>query len=596
LGSVTGVSCLDENLALDFLSGTMSPAAVAEAESHLAECGACVDLIAASAQLLRPRLGRPAPLMLAETLRARVAAAASGMDQGADTALSASELPEWRRPPSGSPPGAGQELDDGGMPGVALLPGTVVKDTYQVLRLVGRGGMGEVYEVSHARLAGRYALKLLPKAIALDPAAFTRFRREAEITSALRHPGIVQVIDFDYTPEGQPFLVMEYLQGGDLGQLMASVGPMPLGRVLTIVGQIASALGAVHRQGIVHRDLKPQNVLIVRDDDEPPLEGPQDRVKLADFGLSKRRQGSLFDLGSASVSRERTLLGTPHYMAPEQAAGQIDDIDASTDQFALAAMTYEMLAGVPAFNDEHLTLVLYKIVREEPAPLQRLCPDVPDHVTEALKRAMSKQRAARFPSIGEFVEALRGPEALFGPDWVRGALPSSLSSSSSSNRVSAPPVSTEALLPARAGGRRRWAAGAAAALALAAIVVVAATNVGRSPTESSGAVVPAPAVPFGERARQAPPAPAAPSAAPASGAASTEAPSAAVAVDPPAPPPAPPPVPSVSAPASVAAGRGGARTRPKRIGRAAPRTGSTAVAANPPSAGPAGVGILIEDL
>jgi serine/threonine protein kinase len=414
----TALICLDENSALDFLSGRLAAPALAETERHLGVCGACVELLARSAPFLPSRHGEAAA-----ALAHRVSPAISTL------AMHRAALREPRPPRTmeGNPAdGEGQSWsdhgddgagDDAGAPPPTLAPGTVLEDTYTVLSLIGRGGMGEVYEVAHARLAGRYALKLLPPAFAHEHVSVTRFRREADITSALRHPNIVQVIDFDHTPAGQPFLVMEHLDGGDLAQLMAACGPMPLERVLPIVAQIVSALSAVHRKGIVHRDLKPQNVLLVRDD------GPvQDRVKLVDFGLSKRNEPSLFGLG-ASISRERTLLGTPRYMAPEQASGRIDEIDATTDQFALGAMVYEMLTGVSAFNGEHIALLLYRIVSEEPAPMQSIVPEIPDHVEEAVRRAMSKQRSDRFTSTSAFFEAFSGGETALGEPSGAGAAP-----------------------------------------------------------------------------------------------------------------------------------------------------------------------------
>ena len=443
---LSALNCLDENSALDFLSGRLGAPALAETERHLGECGACVELLARAAPFLPSRhdaalVSAPrhkvSPAVSTVAMRPprpspAPAEAGPGRDPHRPRTLEGNLDESWfsRSPPGGgllsSGFGLGSESDAGASISAdgrarrditgsgaddtpserysrpTLTPGIVLKDTYTVLGLIGRGGMGEVYEVAHSRLAGRYALKLLPPAFAHEHVSVTRFRREADITSAMRHPNIVQVIDFDHTPAGQPFLVMEYLDGGDLAQLMAATGPMPLDRTLRIVAQIVSALSAVHRRGIVHRDLKPQNVLLVRDDDLAA-----DRVKLVDFGLSKRNETSLLGL-QTSISRDRTLLGTPRYMAPEQATGRIDEIDATTDQFALGAMVYEMLTGVPAFTGDHIALLLYRIVSEEPEPLRSIVPDVPEHVETALRRALSKQRSDRFPSTSDFFEALAG--------------------------------------------------------------------------------------------------------------------------------------------------------------------------------------------
>ena len=387
------LTCLDENSALDFLSGRLGSTALSEAERHLGTCAPCVELLARSAPFFPPRPagdGVTPPPSTPSSL-ATLAMPSRRLDRVSLTQESALPTSDDRGPTDESVPTEGKPT---------LPSGVMLKDTYTVLDLIGRGGMGEVYEVRHARLAGRYALKLLPPAFAHDHVSVTRFRREADILSALRHPHIVQVIDFDHTPAGQPFLVMEYLDGGDLSQLMTTVGAMPLPRVLTIVEQIVSALSAVHRRGIVHRDLKPQNVLLVRDQDFGT-----DRVKLVDFGLSKRSESALRDL-SGNISRDQTLLGTPRYMAPEQAAGRIDEIDATTDQFALAAMTYEMLTGTSAFDGDHMAMLLYRIVSENPVPMRRHVPDVPEHIEAAVRRAMEKQRSDRFPTVTDFLDAL----------------------------------------------------------------------------------------------------------------------------------------------------------------------------------------------
>jgi serine/threonine protein kinase len=397
--------CLDENSALDFLSGRLASLALADAERHLGECGSCIELLARSTPFLAGKEGTKASQSDSQRASTLSTFVLSAPDNQAGNRQAPAVPAPSPVPLSGSGTAAVMNLAaavDSPEGAVTLAPGTVLKDTYRILGLIGRGGMGEVYEVKHARLAGRYALKLLPPAFAIRHISLTRFRREADITSALRHPNIVQVIDFDDTPAGQPFLVMEYLDGGDLGQLMATTGPMPLPRVLSIVGQIVSALSAVHRNGIVHRDLKPQNVLLVRHDDSA-----QDRVKLVDFGLSKRTDGEFLDLGS-NISRERTLLGTPRYMAPEQAAGKVDEIDATTDQFALGAIVYEMLTGTFAFNDDHMAVLLYKISSQEPLPMRSFVPDIPEHVELAVRRAMSKRKVDRFPNTNDFLDTLCG--------------------------------------------------------------------------------------------------------------------------------------------------------------------------------------------
>ena len=144
-----------------------------------------------------------------------------------------------------------------------LEPGQLVEDTYRIIRRIGEGGMGEVFEATHARLAGRYALKILLREIASDANLLARFQREAQVTSALRHPNIVQVVDFRQLPDGTSYIVMEFLEGVDLSEELRRHGALPLDRVATLVDQIASGLAAAHEQGVVHRDLKPANLFLV---------------------------------------------------------------------------------------------------------------------------------------------------------------------------------------------------------------------------------------------------------------------------------------------------------------------------------------------
>ena len=274
---------------------------------------------------------------------------------------------------------------------VTLQPGTLLADTYRIVRLIGAGGMGEVYEATHSRLAGRYAVKVLLADVSNRADIFKRFQREAEVTSELRHPNIVQILDFNRTPGGNPYLVMEYLDGVELATEIRRVGAMPLPRVLDIVGQIASALTAAHTRGIVHRDLKPQNLFLLR------LAGEErEVVKVVDFGISKVREAT------TKLTQEATIMGTPQYMAPEQALGRLSEIDARTDQFSLATITYELLTGREAFRGEAVTAILYQIVHEDPAPITSINPAVGPAVAAVVTKALAKDKQHRFPTVNDF--------------------------------------------------------------------------------------------------------------------------------------------------------------------------------------------------
>jgi serine/threonine-protein kinase len=323
-------------------------------ERHVGACAHCSDLVAAAAAVWGMQASQPPAVMDAVTV-----------------------------PRASAPAGA-------------LQPDTVLRDTYRIVRFIERGGIGEVYEARHARLAGRYAVKVLSARAAADPAALARFRREAEITSGLQHPNIVQVIDFDQTPAGEPYLVMEFLVGRDLAEHLKQTGPLALPAVLGIVEPIVSALAAVHERGIVHRDLKPKNVFL-----QEAAGGGGTTVKLLDFGLSKVQAASL------AVSAEVMLLGTPLYMAPEQARGKVDEVGAAADQFALAAMIYEMLTGKPAFAAAGLEAIIYQVLHSEPAPLQEVAPAVPRAVASVIGRSLRKKPEDRYASVTELLGELR---------------------------------------------------------------------------------------------------------------------------------------------------------------------------------------------
>jgi serine/threonine-protein kinase len=332
---------------------------------------------------------------------------------------------------------------------MALEPGQIINETYRVERLLGSGGMAEVYKVIHTRLPKHFALKLMKLDGGEQKQFLTRFRREAEILGSLDHPNIVVVNDWNQLPDGSPYLVMELLEGEDLAGFLGRTGTLTPAVTLHICKQIGEALFAAHLAGVVHRDLKPGNVFLSNNGPFPNY------VKVLDFGVAK-----IFDTDATPITANATLMGTPAYMAPEQALGKINEIDARTDQFALASMTYEMLAGRPAFYEDGDTVfsILERIVQREPPPLP---PQISEQVSRAIGRGMSKKKEERFPSMKEFLAALGATnESILGA----GASAKSISTQSTVQKLIEKPVNRSEDLTQPPRGTKPWIYGALIAL------------------------------------------------------------------------------------------------------------------------------------
>jgi eukaryotic-like serine/threonine-protein kinase len=279
----------------------------------------------------------------------------------------------------------------------AIGIGTVLNGTYRLEQVLGEGGMGRVYRAQHLRVPRQFAIKMLVPELAPSAAVLERFRREADIASALGSEHIVHVFDFDRTPDGTAYMVLELLEGEDLGQRLMR-GRLSLQATADLLRQVSSALELAHARGIVHRDLKPANLFLCTNG----------LLKIMDFGISKVLHTETL------ATTPGLILGTPNYMSPEQAEGRIDEIDARTDLFALGAILYECLSGRVAFHGDTGINTLFAICHREPPPLAALAPDVPESVIAVIRRALAKDRAARFASVAElytaFVAAVAFPE------------------------------------------------------------------------------------------------------------------------------------------------------------------------------------------
>ena len=275
--------------------------------------------------------------------------------------------------------------------------GTLAAGKYQILRLIGRGGMGSVYEAQNFSLGKRVALKFVALGNDADDAALHRFHREARAVSTVESAHIVQVFDTGQTETGEPFLVMELLEGEDLATRLRRAGRLGLEEGVSIVIQALRGLRRAHAAGIVHRDLKPENLFLVRGEDDGT------HVKIIDFGLSKMRGGDR--VVPMSITQEGATIGTPLYMSPEQVEA-FPDVDHRTDLWSMGAILYQVLAGTPPFPETTYARLVIAICQREPKDLASLVPELPEGVGGAVRRALDRDRERRFQSADAFLTAL----------------------------------------------------------------------------------------------------------------------------------------------------------------------------------------------
>jgi serine/threonine-protein kinase len=273
-------------------------------------------------------------------------------------------------------------------PSDALI-GSVVDNRYDVLSVLGEGGMGIVYEIRHRALGKRFALKALRKDLASDSEIAARFMQEALTAASVSHPGLVEITDFGTLSTAQPFFVMELLEGQSLATMIRRGGPIPAARAVGIVRQIAQALSAAHERSVIHRDLKPDNIHI------SPTDAGSDRVTIVDFGLAKV-------VGASRLTRAGMVFGTPHYMSPEQAMGEATDHRA--DIYALGVVMYEMFTGRVPFEADSYMGVLTKHMYMTPTPPSQLAGTARLGALETiLLRCLEKKPDRRYATLRELV-------------------------------------------------------------------------------------------------------------------------------------------------------------------------------------------------
>ena len=331
-----------------------------------------------------------------------------------------------------------------------LPPGTPVGE-YLLGELLGSGGFARVYQGRHPVLRSQVAIKVITRALALDPDASQRFVREALAASKIAHPGVVRVLGFGKLPDGRAYQVMELVEGPALDDYLAEHGPLPLAEALRLLEAIADALDAAHAAGIVHRDLKPANILLA-----PGPGGP--RPRLADFGIAKAVEFT----DAPNLTRTGTTLGTPVYMSPEQALGR--PIGAASDVYSFGVVAFELITGkVPFESDSPLETMMHHVQTTAPAPSSVL-PGLGPRFDAALAALLAKTPGARPPTVAAAMRSLR------------------------SLRTSPAPSA------ARPGSGRRWAIGAAVAALVAALAAAGVIALPDRKLASAPPAAPAPVV------------------------------------------------------------------------------------------------------
>lgn len=292
----------------------------------------------------------------------------------------------------------------------------MLADRYEVGRLIGRGGMAQVYIAYDTRLSRTVAIKILRSDMATDDTFLARFRREAQSSAALNHPSIVAVYDTGeediQTNQGTitlPFIVMEYVNGQTVRDLLADGDPIPIDEAAHVAAGVLSALEYSHREGIIHRDIKPGNIMLT----------PDGSVKVMDFGIAR----ALADAHS-TVTQTNTVVGTAQYLSPEQARGEV--VDTRSDLYSAGCLLYEMLTGKPPFTGDSAVSVAYQHVSEVPARPSSVTADIPDNIDRVVLKALSKTREDRYQSAAEFradlLSAVRG-QAVGAPATTAYAVP-----------------------------------------------------------------------------------------------------------------------------------------------------------------------------
>ena len=282
------------------------------------------------------------------------------------------------------------------------LVGKLIGETYQIVRVVGEGGMGRVYEARHLRLRERrFAVKCLHADLARNPEMAARFLREAESASSIKHENVVDVFDVHHLPDGTPYLVGEFLEGEELADYVRKRGPLEPRMAAKVARQVCDALSAAHERGIVHRDMKPENIFVLGSSIGAVERGESRslHVKVLDFGISKAGPGD-----HSNLTRTGVIMGTPSYMAPEQARGR--QVDHRADVYAVGACLYYMVTGRRPFDSDDPTSTLSMVLTEDPVRPREIDQRIPEMLELVIQRAMAKDANERYATMSELEKAL----------------------------------------------------------------------------------------------------------------------------------------------------------------------------------------------
>ncbi len=285
------------------------------------------------------------------------------------------------------------------------LVGQILNGTYVVESVLGEGGMGRVYRAHHTRISNKcFAIKVLRPEFSPNAEMVARFRREAEAAACIDHPNVVGVFDVDETPEHCSYLVCEYLEGIDLSEHLARSGRLTIATAIHIARQVCSALESAHAAGVMHRDVKPQNIFLLTDVGQAVTAKPE--IKVLDFGLSR-----FMDAVGTQLTRAGVIMGTPAYMAPEQAGGGA--VDHRTDIYGLGAVIYAAITGNPPYEGETLQDLVLAVLNQDPPLPRSINPEIPANLELLIQRAMARNPDERYRSMSELGQAL---DAFVEPD------------------------------------------------------------------------------------------------------------------------------------------------------------------------------------